>query len=269
MVGLSRCADVLQSVLLGKRAGIGGCRNMQKEHSVNILSFSGGKDSTMTAVLMRRLGIPIDAAVFADTGLEFPEMYEFLDVVERKLEIEITRVEAQRKFEDQFYQVRSERSKRQGDIYGWPMTQGCWWNGQGKIQPITQYLKQYKDCVVYVGIGADESDRNGRIIIPSKNKRSLMYELGITGEMAKAELERIGLLNPLYKIFHRLGCYLCPQQRISELRKVRKFYPEQWEHMLEMDKDSPVHFRPDGTTVHDLERRFAIEDLQIEWEFAV
>ena len=30
--------------------------------------------------------------------------------------------------------------------------------------------------------------------------------------------------------------------------------------MLKWDKDSPVTFHPDGHTVHDFDRRFALED---------
>ncbi|MDM9884722.1 hypothetical protein QVB42_11955 [Clostridioides difficile] len=31
-----------------------------------------------------------------------------------------------------------------------------------------------------------------------------------------------------------------------------------------MDKDSPVPFKADGTTVHDLEKRFSNEDIENE-----
>lgn len=33
--------------------------------------------------------------------------------------------------------------------------------------------------------------------------------------------------------------------------------------MLKWDTDSPVTFKPDGTTVHDFDQRFANEDAQI------
>lgn len=34
--------------------------------------------------------------------------------------------------------------------------------------------------------------------------------------------------------------------------------------MLKLDKDSPVPFRANGVTVHDLERRFSNEDIENE-----
>lgn len=34
--------------------------------------------------------------------------------------------------------------------------------------------------------------------------------------------------------------------------------------MLKLDKDSPVSFKADGTTVHDLEKRFSNEEIENE-----
>ena len=38
------------------------------------LSLSGGKDSTSLLLLMLEKNMPIDAVIYADTGMEFPEM---------------------------------------------------------------------------------------------------------------------------------------------------------------------------------------------------
>ena len=230
---------------------------------MNVLSFSGGKDSMMTAVLMKRLGIPIDIVLFADTGLEFPEMYEYLDVAERFIGTKITTVRSEITFEDLFYQIRIA-GKHIGEIHGWPMTRGCWWNDYAKLQPLMKHKRKLGDFTEYIGISTEEQDRYDRLIKPFPNRHSPLYEAGITGDMAKKELRRMDLLNPLYDRFHRLGCYLCPQQRISELRKVRQYYPHLWAHMLELDTDSPVHFKPDGRTVHDLDFRFAMEAGEID-----
>lgn len=56
------------------------------------------------------------------------------------------------------------------------------------------------------------------------------------------------------------GCWFCPKQPISQLRFLRKNYPELWVLMLKWDKDSPVTFKADGHTVHDYDRRFDLED---------
>lgn len=39
------------------------------------VSLSGGKDSTAMLLLMIERNMPIDMVLYADTGMEFPEMY--------------------------------------------------------------------------------------------------------------------------------------------------------------------------------------------------
>lgn len=50
--------------------------------SYHAVSLSGGKDSTAMLLLMIECGMPIDAVLSADTGMEFPEMYEYLSKVD-------------------------------------------------------------------------------------------------------------------------------------------------------------------------------------------
>jgi len=45
---------------------------------MNIVSFSGGKDSTAMLLRMLELKMPVDKIVFADTGFEFPELYDYI-----------------------------------------------------------------------------------------------------------------------------------------------------------------------------------------------
>lgn len=51
-------------------------------HAVNL---SGGKDSTALLLLMIEKGMPIDQVLTADTGMEFPEMYQHLARVDAYL----------------------------------------------------------------------------------------------------------------------------------------------------------------------------------------
>lgn len=49
-----------------------------EEKNFHAVSLSGGKDSSALLLLMPENGMPIDAVITADTGMEFPEMYEHL-----------------------------------------------------------------------------------------------------------------------------------------------------------------------------------------------
>ena len=68
------------------------------------------------------------------------------------------------------------------------------------------------------------------------------------------------LLSHIYTQSERGGCWFCHNQRVNQLRLLRKQYPEYWHLMLKWDKDSPVTFKPNGRTVHDFDRRFTLED---------
>lgn len=52
--------------------------NTTPSGSYNAVSLSGGKDSTFMLLRMIEEEIPIDKVLFADTGMEFPEMYEHM-----------------------------------------------------------------------------------------------------------------------------------------------------------------------------------------------
>ena len=56
-----------------------GMSNQTEEKELfHAVSLSGGKDSTAMLLLMVERGLPIHAVLTADTGMEFPEMYEHL-----------------------------------------------------------------------------------------------------------------------------------------------------------------------------------------------
>ena len=60
----------------------------------NVVSMSGGKDSTAMALLAIERGMPNLVFVFADTGHEHPQTYEYIAYLEQALGIEIRRVKA-------------------------------------------------------------------------------------------------------------------------------------------------------------------------------
>lgn len=59
--------------------------NVSQKDYCHAVSLSGGKDSTAMLVMMIERDMPIDLVLFADTGMEFPEMYEHLSKVDRYL----------------------------------------------------------------------------------------------------------------------------------------------------------------------------------------
>lgn len=64
------------------------------EKTINLVSVSGGKDSTATLLLAIERGVENLQAVFADTGNEHQITYDYLDYLEQALGITIQRVKA-------------------------------------------------------------------------------------------------------------------------------------------------------------------------------
>lgn len=61
---------------------------------VNIISVSGGKDSTALLLLALEQGVENIRPIFADTGNEHQETYDYIDYLEQSLNIEIVKVKA-------------------------------------------------------------------------------------------------------------------------------------------------------------------------------
>lgn len=116
-----------------------------------------------------------------------------------------------------------------------------------------------KNTVVqYLGIAADEPKRLERL--DGITKISPLAAIGWTEPDCKQWCEENDLLSPIYTTATRGGCWFCHNQAIGQLRLLRKNYPDLWALLLKWDLDSPVSFHPDGRTVHDFDRRFALED---------
>lgn len=114
------------------------------------------------------------------------------------------------------------------------------------------------NIVHYFGIAADEPIRIERhrkngIIMP-------LVDIGWTEADCRKWCEENDLLSPTYTTATRGGCWFCHNQSVGQLRLLRRNYPNLWQHLLRLDKDSPTTFKSDGHTVHDYDARFQAED---------
>lgn len=231
-----------------------------------IASLSYGKDSIAMLEVIHQNKIPIDRIVHVEVmatntiHADLPEMVEFKDkadkIIKERYGINVEHISASKSYEQCFYQ-KFNRGKRVGMIWGFPSINGNWCNSQLKMSPINKLLK---GNVSYVGIAIDEPQRFHML---SEYRRSPLVEHEVTEQVAKDICVELDLLSPIYTQATRGGCWFCHNQRLSQLRYLRKQYPEYWQMLLKWDSDSPVSFRPDGKTIHDLDARFAEEELQV------
>lgn len=241
------------------------------------ISLSGGKDSTAMLLLMIERGMPIDLVLSADTGMEFPEMYEHLakvdDYLYRERGIHITTLRHPKGFEWLMFEtpIKQNRAlerricnKQSTSGYGWPNMRVRWCTGQLKIKLMDKEVNRLKgqyNALQYVGIAADEAHRCKDEVYP-------LVEWGINeAEALKICYDRGFDFGGLYKIYNRASCWCCPLQRIGELKKLRQHHSELWARLLEMDNHAKEIFGPgplgqfrQNWSVERLEERFACEN---------
>lgn len=241
------------------------------------VSLSGGKDSTAMLLLMIERNMPIDMVLYADTGMEFPEMYGHIAKLDAYLYeqrgIHITVLRHPQGFE---YLMFDEPKQRPSSIAnrmklgvslygnGWPGIRVRWCTGALKTKLIDKEVKRLKgelNALHYIGIAADEAWR-------CKGEQYPLVDWGITEAQALQICYDRGYdFGGLYEIYHRASCWCCPFQRIDELRKLRKHHPELWDKLRELDDRAIKQFGPGPLgqfkkdwSVLRLEERFAKED---------
>lgn len=221
-----------------------------------IASCSFGKDSLAMLIKVKELGMPLDEVLYCDIRFdnepcsgEMPLMKEFIPKAERilkdKFGIEVKHLTYKRTFKEQFYTVK-RKGKHIGDNYGFPYVIGSWCNSRLKIEPIRNYLKEIDDDIIqYVGIAYDEPKRYERL--NHDTHIAPLYDLKITEEEAMKICRENDLLSPIYETSFRGGCWFCPKQSIKQLKNLYKNYPDLWNILKQMEKDSHNTFRPNIT----------------------
>jgi len=236
-----------------------------------IVSMSGGKDSTAVALLAKEQDV--DAMyVFADTGHEHPETYEYIGYLEKALGITVQRVKADfSKDIERKRNVVQTKWRRDGvdekfvqralkvlHPTGNPFLDLCIWKGRFpstmarfctdflKVQPINQQvvfpaIKQYGHVESWHGVRADESLSRSKL--PDREMDDTGIEivrpiLHWTVEDVFAMHHKHGVKpNPLYKQgMGRVGCMPCVNCRKEELRQISMRFPDQIERVAEWER---------------------------------
>lgn len=231
----------------------------------NIVSVSGGKDSTATLLLAINRDAENIYPVFADTGNEHDITYEYLDYLERELGLSIRRVKAD--FSKQLLKKREitlEKWRREGvdenvieiafnslTPSGNPFLDLCMWKGRFpstkarfctdelKVQPISDQvvwplLKEFSIIESWQGIRWDESPARAGYIeregIEPDSQRVYAYRpiLSWSAQQVFDYHKENGIKwNPLYeKGMGRVGCMPCINARKGELREIAGQFPE-------------------------------------------
>jgi phosphoadenosine phosphosulfate reductase len=195
------------------------------------VSFSGGKDSLATLLLVLDAGVRPDI-LFVDTGLEFPETVDHVSEIAEEFGLRLVSESAGESFWNGL------------ETFGPPGKDFRWCCKTSKLGPAARLIvKNYPDGVLsFIGQRRYES-------IPRSNKGAVWTNPWVPGQHAASPIQDWTALhvwlyifakgvdyNPWYsRGLARIGCFLCPASDIAELEIVSQELPgfERWTEYLE------------------------------------
>lgn len=235
-------------------------------------SWSGGADSTATALIAMEHGEPLTALVYCEVMFdheisgEVPEHVEFMKNVAmpyfREKDVDVIHLRSKKTFCDYFYWPIT-KGENKGKLHGFPMSRKCSVKRDCKLPPLREFIKSHKDASWYLGIAFDE-DRRLKSMEPMCI--SLLEKYRVSQSAAMDICKAHGLLSPAYQFTKRGGCFFCPNAGDEELKHLRDYHPDLWRRLIEMQKDQRTirknSFRFDMNLL-ELEQNFSFDDRQI------
>ena len=188
---------------------------------------SGGKDSLlMVKVILSNPSIyQLDGIVHYELEIDFPFIKNVIDYMEnecKQREIKFVRI----KPTHSWFELYNKN--------GYPSRKGRWCNSQYKIECERQLKKFLKEqgayLIKYIGLCADETKR----IKSDKNIIYPLVDLGINEDGVLKWAKTQPIFNDYYKYNKRCGCMCCPMASIDNLVYTKKYYPEQYELLMNL-----------------------------------
>lgn len=183
-----------------------------------VVSWSGGKDSTATIILMHENHVPIKEIVYVRmmfddvTPATLPLMTEFVDkarIVFEEWGYKVRYVYPRKTLKDclnRIYQ-KSKYVERNGHPYG-VTALGRGFCSMTNEKKLAIEASISPDDYQMIGYAVDEDQRLHRL---SGKKESIMVALGIEENDAFSICQKYDLLSPLYSLgIPRDGCWFCP-----------------------------------------------------------
>lgn len=210
----------------------------------NIISFSGGKDSTALILwAIENLGLHKINVVFFDTGWEHQFTYEYIDYIDNKL-LKGKLIRLKSKKYDGFEDLCIKRKRV-------PSTNARYCTQELKIFPLKDYFKSLNGEIhSYNGIRAEESPRRAKMemIIWDDDLNAYVYRplLYWSADDVFAIHKKYNIEpNPLYKLgMLRVGCMPCIMLNHKEMINIIKNFPEIIENLKKLEKTAGRSFFP-------------------------
>lgn len=218
---------------------------------MNVVSFSGGKDSTAMLFKMLEKGIKIGKIINFDCETwEWQQLQEHIKKVQSSIPIEIIRIKNKTSFE-QLMLHGGKGEIRKG--LGFPMWKRRWCTHR-KIQKLKTLYK--REDTVYIGFSYDEHKRLNRNIPPYSKVVYPLIEWKMTQEDNLKYCNSLGFnWGGLYKILNRVSCWCCPYQPLRDIEILFKHFPLKWNKLKEWE----------SKTWNNFHSRFSLKELELKF----
>jgi len=225
--------------------------------------WSGHANSSAMCIRMQELKQEPDVIIYATTGGEFDEVYDFMERFEKIIGIQVIRCNVierkpQYQYDAFFNKPWMVGCKLDGEVHGVPhQNRPCWHHRNVKEPCYRKYGWGAEEQ--YIGFTIDEIKRATPMLESHPNSRFPLIEWKWHAIDSIEYLRKKGLPHFIYDHgFERMGCWFCHQQGEKALKIVYKNFPDKWEQLLDYERRSPHGFKAKSKT-------YLIE-LQEKWE---
>lgn len=217
-----------------------------REGTRHVLSFGGGVNSVALMVLLLDQGMPLDEAVFADTGAEVPETYEYLEIARAYLESRGVPLTTVQKRGDDLLATCKRRKVIPSALWRWSTR-------DFKVRPIHAYYKSLRTNIVqYVAIAYDELERMRTNEADWIQTEYPLVDGRVTRDGCLDIIRAAGLPEPV-----KSGCYFCPFNSLARWRWLKDNHPPLYANAIELEEGSK-HFPAQRLTDQVFRRRAAV-----------
>ena len=196
----------------------------------HVLSFGGGVNSVALMVLLLQERLPFDEAVFADTGGEVPETYQYLEIAKKYLadhEVPLTVVSKRGR---SLYETAWTRRVFPSAIWRWSTR-------DFKITPIHRHYRSLEAHInQYLAIAWDEVYRmkDSRVEYVTN-----LYPL-IDRRLTRADCIAI-IRDARLPVPERSSCYFCPFNSVDRWRWLYETHRDLFDKAIALEEHSK-HF---------------------------
>lgn len=196
----------------------------------HVLSFGGGVNSVALMVVLLREGLPFDEAVFADTGGEVPETYQYLETARQYLTDHGIPLNVVSKRGRSLYETSWDRKVFPSAIWRWSTR-------DFKITPIQRHYRSLDIHInQYLAIAWDEIHRMKDSRVDYVTNLYPLIDRRLTRADCLDIIHDAGLPTP-----QRSSCFFCPFNSVDRWRWLYETHPDLFEKAIALEENSK-HF---------------------------